>query len=105
MARVAAVVPDLILQSRVAEILGGAGHDVTVVSDPGEVGDAELIVADVNEVDPAAVAAHGVPVLGFHQHTDPESARAAEAAGVTIVVPRSRLVREMPELAERLLDR
>jgi len=102
-ARIAAVVPDLMLQSRVAEILGGAGHEVTVVSDPGEVGDAELLVVDVNEVDPAAAAAHGVPVLGFHQHTDPGSKAAAEAAGVSLVVPRSRLIREMPELAEQLL--
>jgi hypothetical protein len=91
------------LQSRVAEILGAAGHDVAVVSDPADVGDAELIVADVNAVDPAALAKHGVPVLGFHQHTDPEAARAAEAAGVVLVVPRSRLVREMPELVERVL--
>ena len=103
MARIVAVVPDLMLQSRVVETLRGAGHDVSVVSDPADAGDAELIVADVNEVDPAAVAAHGVPVLGFHQHTDPESKRAAEAAGVSLVVPRSRLVRELPELAARLL--
>jgi hypothetical protein len=105
MARVAVVVPDLMLQSRVVETLRGAGHDVSVVGDPADAGDAELIVADVNEVDPAAVAAHGVPVLGFHQHTDPDSKQAAEAAGVRLVVPRSRLMREMPELAEQLLAR
>jgi hypothetical protein len=102
-ARIAAVVPDLMLQSRVVEILGAAGHEVTPASDPGDAGDAELIVADVNAVDPAAVAAHGVPVLGFHQHTDPESKRVAEEAGVAIVVPRSRLMREMPELVDQLL--
>ena len=51
----------------------------------------------------SAVAAHGVPVLGFHQHTDPESKRIAEEAGVAIVVPRSRLMREMPELVDGLL--
>lgn len=92
------------LQSRVAEILGAAGHEVTVTADPADVSGAELIVADVNEIEPAAVAAHGVPVLGFHQHTDPESKQRAEAAGVTLVVPRSRLIREMPELVERLLS-
>lgn len=91
------------LQSRVAEILGAAGHEVTLAADPAAAAGAELIVADVNEVDPAAVSAHGVPVLGFHQHTDPESRQRAEAAGVAIVVPRSRLMREMPELVERLL--
>jgi NAD(P)-dependent dehydrogenase (short-subunit alcohol dehydrogenase family) len=103
MARIAAVVPDLMLQSRVVEILAAAGHEVTVVADPAAIEGAELIVADVNEVAPGDVAGRGVPVLGFHQHTDPESKRAAEAAGVAIVVPRSRLVREMPELVERLL--
>ncbi|MGZ5337890.1 MAG: hypothetical protein ACXWEF_05840 [Solirubrobacterales bacterium] len=105
MARVVVVVPDLMLRSRVIETLRAAGHEVSAVADPADAGGAELIVADVNEVDPAAVAAHGVPVLGFHQHTDPESKRAAEAAGVSLVVPRSRLVREMPELAEQLLAR
>jgi hypothetical protein len=103
MARIAAVVPDLMLQSRVAEILGAAGHDVTPAASPEDAAGAELIVADVNDVDPAAVAAHGVPVLGFHQHTDPDSKARAEAAGVAMVVPRSRLMREMPELVERLL--
>jgi len=101
-AKIAAVVPDLMLQSRVAEILGAAGHEVAIAS-VEEIGDAELVVADVNEVDPGAVAAHGVPVLGFHQHTDPESKWSAERAGVKLVVPRSRLMREMPELVDALL--
>lgn len=105
MARIAAIVPDLMLQSRVVETLRAAGHEVVAVAGPDEVSDADLIVADVNEVDPAAVAARGIPVLGFHQHTNPESKRAAEAAGVRLVVPRSRLMREMPELAEQLLAR
>lgn len=103
MARVAVVVPDLMLQSRVVETLGASGHDVEIAASPDAAAGAELIVADVNEVDPAALAAQGVPVLGFHQHTDPESRAVAEAAGVVLVVPRSRMMREMPELVERLL--
>jgi hypothetical protein len=102
-ARIAAVVPDLMLQSRVAEILGAAGHDVTLAATPDGAAGSDLVVADVNEVDPAAVVAVGVPVLGFHQHTDPDSKSRAEVAGVAMVVPRSRLMREMPELVERLL--
>jgi hypothetical protein len=102
-ALIVAIVPDLMLQSRVVEVLGAAGHQVRVVVDPADAAGAELIVADVNQVDSAAVAAHGVPVLGFHQHTDPESKLVAEEAGVNLVVPRSRLVREMPELVGRLL--
>ncbi len=43
-------------------------------------------------------------MLGFYRHTDPETRRRAEAAGVDLVVPRSRLARELPELVERLLE-
>lgn len=94
------------LASRVETALRGAGHEV-VAADAPEAGDLEsagLIVADVDEVEPESVTGHGPPVLGFHRHTDPDSRRRAEQAGVALVVPRSRLVRELPELAERLLD-
>ena len=45
----------------------------------------------------------GLPVLGFYPHPDAELRQQAETAGVDLVVPRSRLVREMPDLVERLL--
>jgi hypothetical protein len=105
-ARVVALVPDLMLASRVEATLVGAGHEVTLGSALGggePMVEADLIVADVGEVDPAAVVNRGAPVLGFYQHTDPETRRRAEAAGVDVVVPRSRLARELPELAARLL--
>jgi hypothetical protein len=104
-ARVVALVPDLMLASRVEATLAGAGHDVTLDSGHGAEpsADADLIVADVGEVDPASVVKRGKPVLGFYRHTDPEKRRRAEAAGVDVVVPRSRLARELPELVERLL--
>lgn len=93
------------LASRVEATLAGAGHEVTVDSGrrPELIADAELIVADVGEVDPALVVKPGKPVLGFYRHTDPSKRRRAEAAGVDLVVPRSRLARELPELVERLL--
>jgi hypothetical protein len=105
-ARVIALVPDLMLASRVEATLAGAGHEVTLSASLGAqpVAEADLIVADVGEVDPALVVNRGLPVLGFYRHTDPETRRRAEAAGVDLVVPRSRLARELPELAERLLD-
>jgi hypothetical protein len=104
-ARVLALVPDLMLASRVEATLSAAGHEVTVASDPAAVklADADLIVADVGEVDPVAIGDQGPPVLGFCRHTEPETRRRAEAAGVDLVVPRSRLARELPELAARLL--
>ncbi len=106
MARVVALVPDLMLASRVEATLTGAGHEVTLSASLGAqaASEADLIVADVDEIDPASVVNRGLPVLGFYRHTDPQTRRRAEAAGVDLVVPRSRLARELPELAERLLD-
>jgi hypothetical protein len=104
-ARVLVLVPDLMLASRVEATLAGAGHDVVMGSGPpsGSPGEAELIVADVGDVDPGLVAGNGVPVLGVYRHTDASTRARAEDAGVDLVVPRSRLARELPELVERLL--
>ena len=44
-----------------------------------------------------------MPAIGFYQHTDAETKRRADAAGLAFAVPRSRMVRELPELAERAL--
>ena len=44
-----------------------------------------------------------MPALGFYSHVDVETKRAAEAAGVDLVVPRSRMARELPALVEGLL--
>ena len=94
------------LASRVEATLAGAGHEVTLGADldAQPIADADLIVADVGEIDPASVVNRGLPVLGFYRHTDPLTRRRAEAAGVDLVVPRSRLARELPQLAARLLD-
>jgi hypothetical protein len=106
MAEVVALVSDLMLSSRVAEMLGSAGHEVTVKSVPdAETAAADLIVADLEAVDAEAVGSLEPPTLGFYSHVDVETRRAAEAAGFDLVVPRSRMARELPELAERLLSR
>ena len=104
MARVLAVVADLMLSSRVAEGLGVAGHQVEVVAVLPERVDAEVIVCDLDAVDAAAVAAAGPPSLGFYSHVDAETRASAQAAGIDVVVPRSRMARELPELVERLLE-
>jgi hypothetical protein len=104
-ARVLVLVPDLMLASRVEATLAGAGHEVALGAESaaGSAGEADLIVADVGDVDPGLVAGKGPPVLGVHRHTDPATRARAEAAGVDLVVPRSRLARELPELVDRLL--
>jgi hypothetical protein len=102
-ARVLAVVPDLMLASRVAEGLGAAGHEVQVVADLPEAVDADAIVCDLDAVDATAVAAAGPPVLGFYSHVDVETRAAARGAGIDVVVPRSRMARELPGLVAGLL--
>jgi hypothetical protein len=95
MARVAVVAPELMFGSRIVGGLHAAGHDVV---DPSA--DPDLVIADVELVDPSDVA--GRTRLGFYPHTQVELRRRAEAAGFDLVVPRSRLARELPQLVEKL---
>ncbi len=105
MARIVALVSDLMLASRVEGSLRAAGHEVTVKATPdAETVEADAIVADLEAVDPDAVVAIGPPTLGFYSHVDVETRRRAELAGFDVVVPRSRMARELPALIERLLS-
>lgn len=105
MARVVAVSPDLLFGSRIEATLRQAGHEVTLSPSLAEapLDGAELLIADLQVEAAEALTAVGVPVLGYYSHVDAETRRQAEAAGVDLVVPRSRMAREMPELVERLL--
>ena len=107
MARILAVTPDLLLGSKVEAMLGAAGHDVTLSASlrGADVEQADLLVADLDTEDAVALVATGVPVLGYYSHVEVETRRAAEAAGVLVIVPRSRMVRELPQLAESVLSR
>jgi hypothetical protein len=106
MARVVAVAADLMLGSKVEATLSAAGHEVTLSPSLQEapLDQAELIVADLDAENPEALVGLGVPVLGYYSHVEVETRQAAEAAGVDLVVPRSRLAREMPQLVEGLLS-
>jgi hypothetical protein len=105
-ARVLSIASDLMLGSKVTETLSAAGHEV--VSSPSleetTWDGIDLIVADLDVENPEALVGLGMPVLGYYSHVDVETREAAEAAGVDLVVPRSRMARELPALAERLLD-
>ena len=105
MARVLAVVPDLMLSSKVSAMLGAAGHEVTVVAKAPESGDTDcdLIVCDLESVDPEAIAQLSAPAIGFYSHVDVETRDRGRDAGLELVIPRSRMARELPELAARLL--
>lgn len=106
MARVLAVAPDLMFASRIEATLGAAGHDVSLASSIGEatgLEEIDLVVVDLDREPADGVVGLGVPVLGFYAHLNTETREGAEAAGVDVVVPRSRMAREMPALVERAL--
>ena len=114
MARVVALFDDLLLGSNVLGMLRAAGHEVALVSDPDAVrpdGAAVLVV------DLATPSFDGVAVverlretgelgatrtLGVYSHVDADTKRRADAAGLHLVVPRSRMAREGAALVNRL---
>lgn len=104
MAKIVAIVSDLMLASRVSESLKAAGHEVSVVPKLPEPLEAEAIVCDLDTADLDAVAATGLPTLGFYSHVDIETKQRAEAAGINVVVPRSRMARELVTLTASLLN-
>ncbi|MFL5897418.1 MAG: hypothetical protein ACJ76D_03010 [Solirubrobacterales bacterium] len=105
MARVLSIATDLMLGSKVEAQLTAAGHEVTSSPSIEEStwDGKDLLVADLDVENPEALVGLGIPVLGYYSHVDVETKEAAEAAGVDLVVPRSRMARELPELVERLL--
>jgi hypothetical protein len=105
-ARVLSISADLMLGSKVTETLTAAGHEVVSSPSMEETtwDGVDLIVADLDLENPEALVGLGMPVLGYYSHVDVETKAAAEAAGVDLVVPRSRMARELPDLAKRLLD-
>lgn len=106
MARIAALAPDLFFATKIEETLASAGHDVTVVARSESLpADTELVLVDLDHVGAALDPAPAAPVLAFYSHVDVEARRRGEEAGFALVVPRSRMAREMPELVERLLGK
>jgi hypothetical protein len=105
-ARVVAISSDLLLGSKVEAMLSAAGHEVVLSPAIAEapLDGAELIVADLDAGNPEALVGLGIPVLGYYSHVDVDTRDAAKAAGVDLVVPRSRMARELPQLATQLLE-
>jgi CheY-like chemotaxis protein len=117
MARVAALIPDLLFGSKVQAALEAAGHEVDLITGAveawDEVGGIELLVIDLTSPDVDGVELretlaaggelHDVRTLGFFAHVQPEVRERALAAGFDQVVPRSRMAREGAQLVEGLL--
>ena len=100
---VVVVVPDLFFAARIHETARAAG--VTLIQCPA--GDAleacalerpDLVIVDLQVLDsPLEMvrklkgdpATRAIPIAGFYAHVDQETRRAAEAAGIELVLPRS----------------
>ena len=120
MARVLALVADLLFGSRMQGELGAAGHDVELIGDaaglrrrladaptPGAVlvvdlTDPQLGGARLLEELAREGALAGTRTLGFYSHVDVRARKRAERAGFDLLVPRSRMAREGAQLVARL---
>lgn len=112
MARVVALIPDLLFGSKVQSALQAAGHEVTLVMDPPGVVAADVLVVDLttDAIDGVSIVADlgargalgGARTLGFFAHVQPEVRARALAAGFDQVVPRSRMAREGAALVDGL---
>jgi DNA-binding NarL/FixJ family response regulator len=121
MARVLALVPDLLFGSRVQGALAGSGHDVELIADERRLRErladagappVAVLVVDLTDgaLDGAGIVEslagddelRGARTLGFYSHVDAPARERAEKAGFDLVVPRSRMAREGAQLVERL---
>ena len=113
MARVIAVFDDLLLGSNVLGMLKAAGHDATLSGGTDvQVDDAAVLIVDLGAAGfdgvelvsrlRAAGELAGTKTLGVYSHVDADTRRRADEAGFDLVVPRSRMAREGPNLVDRL---
>jgi len=109
---VLAVAPDLFFAARIAETARAAG--VTLIQCPAgqarelcALEQPDLVILDLHGPDdPLGVvrdlkrdpATRGVPIAGYYAHVDQETRRAAEAAGVDPVLPRSAFTARLAQL-------
>jgi len=123
MARVVALVPDLLFGSNVQGALVAGGHEVELIADQAglrdRLGDAtappaavllvDLTDGDLGGADIVESLVQGgelgrTRTLGFYSHVDAPARERAEQAGFDQVVPRSRMAREGAELVRRLSE-
>ena len=103
MARILAIAPDLFFASKIDATLRAAGHDVELVQQAPPDAQADVLIVDLDAAGTEVAAPEGMPRLGFYSHVDVDTRKRAEDAGFDLVVPRSRMAREMPALVESLL--
>jgi len=103
MARVHVLSDDLLFGSRLQAELSAAGHVVTLSAQRDESADA--VVLDLTHDAPARLGAQapGTPTVAFYAHVEADVRERALAAGIELIVPRSRMARELVALVERVL--
>jgi hypothetical protein len=108
-ARVALLCPDLLFGSKAEGGLRAAGHEVERFSDVASAraaaSDVDVLVVDLTSDVSDRVALGGVDgarTLAFYSHVEHDTRERAQEAGFDLVVPRSRMAREMGALVDRL---
>jgi CheY-like chemotaxis protein len=116
MARVVALVPDLLFGSKVKAMLDAGGHEVDLVGEEdvarARAPKADVFVVDLvtDDIDGATLVESmrmgrelgGTRTLAFYSHVDEAARDRAREAGFDLVVPRSRMAREGEALVARL---
>ncbi len=116
--RIILVATDLIRESRIAESARALGYQVQTAGTIAALGDAlasarpDLLILDLQAEGASwqeavelarRVGGSALPILAYGQHTEPKVLRAARLAGCNLVVPRSKLVDELPQVIERAM--
>ncbi|HTA35779.1 MAG TPA: hypothetical protein VK761_03600 [Solirubrobacteraceae bacterium] len=123
MARVLALVPDLLFGSNVQGSLAAAGHEVELIGDEPRLRErlsaadqprVDVLVVDLTDarLDGASIRESladsglldAVQALAFYSHVDAAAGERAREAGFELVVPRSRMAREGAQLVTRLAE-
>lgn len=112
--RIAAVITDLMLYSRIESAAAAAGATLVRVDEPTDLPAAEsfeLVLVDWDGRSPAwvdtlgALRAAGARVILFGRHTDLDAHAVASGAGLGPMWARSRLVHQLPNLLRIGTDR
>ena len=94
---VAIVGSDLMIESRVREAAARLGASVSVhESPPAEVA-ADVMIVDLEAIEPASVATSSARIIGVYPHVRSDLAAAARTAGIE-PIPRSRFVRDLDRI-------
>ena len=121
MARVLALVPDLLFGSRVQGSLTTAGDEVELIGDVPRLRERlsapdeprpDVLVVDLTDAQLDGPSLHeslvendlldSIKTLAFYSHVEADVRAQAEQAGFDVVIPRSRMAREGAQLVARL---